>query len=346
MKIGLVGYSGTGKSTVFQWLTGVAPDPGKVQQGQVGDTAVFDDRLQKIADKYKPKKLTYARVQFLDTPGLLAAEREGNPRRLAVIRESDGMVVVIDGFSATNFAEQLRNFRDELLFADLEVVSNRVPKVEAQLKKSKPAKEREADEFELAALRRVVAGLESGQTALDLNLTAEEEKVLRSFQLLTLKPQIVFVNRGDSGFNDPLPADLLALAPHALQAPAKLEQELTALDDETRQAFMADLGMTGFGRDRVVRDIFYAMGRVVFFTVGEDECRSWALNKGSDAPTAAGCIHRDLGEKFVRANVIAYDDFEKCGYSEREAKAKGVDRTEGKQYVVKDADILHILASS
>lgn len=346
MKIGLVGYSGTGKSTVFEWLTGVSPDPGKVQQGQVGDTAVPDDRLAKIADKYKPKKTTYARVQFLDTPGLLAAERDGNPRRLAVIRESDGMVVVLDGFTATNFAEQLRQFREELLFADLEVVSNRVPKVEAQFKKAKPAKEREADEFELATLKRVVAGLEAGKPATELNITAEEEKILRSFQLVTLKPQIVFVNRGDSGFNDPLPADLLALAPHSLQAPAKLEQELAALDEESRQAFMADLGLTGFGRDSVVRAIFYAMDRVVFFTVGDDECRSWALDTGSDAPTAAGCIHRDLGEKFVRANVIAYADFEACGYSEKEAKSRGIERTEGKQYIVKDADILHILASS
>ncbi|OWK36678.1 DUF933 domain-containing protein [Fimbriiglobus ruber] len=346
MKVGLVGYAGTGKSTVFEWLTGVVPDVAKVQQGQIGTAKVPDERLTKIAEKYSPKKLTFAEVQFVDTPGLMASEREDNPRRLAVLREANGMVIVLDGFSATNFAEQLRKFREELLFADLEVVSKRVPKVAAQLKKSKPAKEREADEVELALLQRVVAAFEAGQPASAQGFTAEEEKTLRSFQLLTLKPEVAFVNRGDTGFADPLPADLLALCPAAFQAPVKLEKELVDLDDETRQAFMADLGLTEFSHDRVIRSIFYSMGRAVFFTVGHDECRSWAMDKDSDAVAAASCIHRDLGEKFVRANVIGYDDFVKCGYSEKEAKLKGLDRTEGKTYVVKDADIMHILASN
>lgn len=346
MKIGLVGYAGSGKSTVFQWLTGVAPDPAKVQQGQVGTTKVIDERLQKIAEKYQPKKLTFAEVQFLDTPGLMADERKDNPRRLGILREANGLVVVLDGFTASNFAEQLQKFREELLFADLEIVSNRVPKVEAALKKAKPQKERDLDEAELALLKRVIAAFEAGTPASALGLTADEEKGLRSFQLLTLKPEIVLVNRGDSGFNDPLPADLLAMSPGALQAPVKLEMELVDLDEESRQAFAADLGLTSFRRDQVVRDIFYAMGRVVFFTVGPDECRSWALYRDSDAVTAAGCIHKDLSEKFVRANVIGYPDFEAHGFSEKECKSKGLERTEGKSYIVKDADVLHILASS
>jgi ribosome-binding ATPase YchF (GTP1/OBG family) len=346
MKVGLVGYAGTGKSTVFQWLTGVAPDPGKVQQGQIGTTKVPDERLKLIAEKYTPKKLTFAEIQFLDTPGLSVDDRKDNPRRLAILRESNGLVVVLDGFGATNFAEQFQKFREELLFADLEVVSNRVPKVEAQFKKAKPAKEREADEFELATLNRLVAAFEAGTPAKHAHITEAEEKVLRSFQLLTLKPDAAFVNRGDSGFNDPLPADLLALAPAAVQAPVKLENELVDLDEESRQAFMADLGLKEFSRDRVVRAIFAAMGREVFFTVGHDECRSWALNVGSNAVEAAACIHRELGEKFVRANVIGYADFVACGMSEKEAKSRGLERTEGKTYIVRDADILHILASA
>jgi ribosome-binding ATPase YchF (GTP1/OBG family) len=331
---------------VFEWLTGAAPDPARVQQGQVGTAKVPDGRLARIAEKHNPKKLTYAEVQFLDTPGLTADDRKDNPRRLGILREANGIVVVLDGFSRTDLADQLMRFREDLLFADLEVVSNRIPKLEAQMKKAKPAKEREADEAEMALLRRVVAALEAGTPASAQGYTADEEKALRSFQLLTLKPEIAFVNRGDSGFNDPLPADLLALSPTAVQAPVKLEMELAALDDESRQMFMADLGLTEFSRDRVIRDIFYAMGRVVFFTVGPDECRSWALDRDSDAVKAAGCIHKELGEKFVRANVIGHDDFVACGYSEKEAKSKGLERTEGKQYVVKDADIMHILASS
>jgi ribosome-binding ATPase YchF (GTP1/OBG family) len=345
MKMGLVGYSGSGKSTVFEWLSGEAPDPAKVQHGQTAMADVPDERLAKIAAVMKPKKTTYTKVAVLDTPGLMVGDRKDNPRRLGIIREANGMVVVLDGFSRSDFAEQLRKFREELLFADLEVVSNRIPKIEAGLKKAKPVKEREADEAELALLRRIVAAFEAGTPASQLGLTADEEKLVRSFQLLTLKPEIVFVNRGDSGFNDPLPADLLALAPSAIQAPVKLETELAALDDESRQAFMADLGITAFQRDATIRAMFYGVGREVFFTTGEDECRTWSIPKGCPAVEAAGCIHNDLAEKFVRANVISYDDFVACGYSEKEAKARGVNRTEGKTYVVKDADIVHILHS-
>lgn len=346
MKMGLVGYAGTGKSTVFEWLTGEKPDPSKVQQGQTAMADVPDGRLAKIASIIKPKKTTYTKVAVLDTPGLMIGEQKDNARRLGVIREANGMVIVLDGFSRTDFAAQLAKFREELLFADLEVVSNRVPKVEAGMKKAKPAKEREADEAELALLKRVVAAFEAGKPASALGLTADEDKALRSFQLLTLKPEIAFVNRGDSGFNDPLPADLLALEPHAVQAPVKLETELLALSDEDRQTFMADLGVTEFRRDATVRAMFYGVGREVFFTVGEDECRTWSIPKACTAVDAAGCIHKDLSERFVRANVIGFDDFVACGYSEKEAKAKGLNRTEGKTYVVKDADILHILASS
>ena len=346
MKMGLVGYAGTGKSTVFEWLTGEKPDPSKVQQGQNAMADVPDERLAKIASIIKPKKTTYTKVAVLDTPGLMIGEQKDNARRLGVIREANGMVIVLDGFSRTDFATQLAKFREELLFADMEVVSNRIPKVEAGLKKAKPAKEREADEAELALLKRVVAAFEAGTPASALGLTPEEEKSLRSFQLLTLKPEIAFVNRGDSGFNDPLPADLLKLEPHAVQAPVKLETELLALSDEDRQTFMADLGVTEFRRGPTIRAMFYGVGREVFFTVGEDECRTWSIPKACTAVEAAGCIHKDLSERFVRANVIGYDDFVACNYSEKDAKAKGLNRTEGKTYVVKDADILHILASS
>ncbi len=156
----------------------------------------------------------------------------------------------------------------------------------------------------------------------------------------------VFVNRGDSGFNDPLPADLLALASTATQAPVKLEMELAAMGDEDRQTFMADMGVAAFRRNETILAMFYGVGRNVFFTVGEDECRTWSIPKGCEAVEAAGCIHKDLSEKFVRANVIGFDDFVACGYSEKEAKTRGLNRTEGKTYIVKDADIMHILASS
>jgi ribosome-binding ATPase YchF (GTP1/OBG family) len=344
--MGLVGFTGTGKSTVFEWLTGEKPDPSKVQQGQTAMADVPDERLARIAAFIKPKKTTYTKVAVLDTPGLNVGEQKDNARRLGVIREANGMVVVLDGFTRTDFAEQLKKFREECLFADMEIVGNRIPKLEAGLKKAKPAKEREADEAELALLRRIVAALEAGTPASALGLTPEEEKTVRSFQLLTLKPEIVFVNRGDSGFNDPLPADLLALEPKSVQAPVKLEMELMALGEDDRKTFMADLGITEFKRDATIRAMFYGVGRNVFFTTGEDECRTWSIPAGCTAVEAAGCIHNDLADRFVRANVISYEDFLACGYSEKEAKTKGLNRTEGKTYIVKDADIVHILASS
>jgi ribosome-binding ATPase len=347
MKMGLVGFAGSGKSTVFQWLTGEKPDPSKVQQGQTAMADVPDERLAKITAVLKPKKTTYTKVAVLDTPGLDAGDHKDNPRRLGIIREANGMVVVLDGFSRTDFAEQLKKFREELLYADLDIVTNRIEKLNANLKKkARPAKETEADQAELALQTRIAQALEAGTPASKLGLHAEEEKTVRSFQLLTLKPEIVFVNRGDTGFNDPLPADLLALAPTAIQAPVKLEMELAEMPEEDRKLFMADLGVTEFRRDATIRAMFYGVGRIVFFTTGEDECRTWSIPQGCEAVEAAGCIHKDLSEKFVRANVISHDDFVACHYSEKEAKAKGLNRTEGKNYVVKDADIVHILASS
>jgi len=346
MKVGLVGFSGSGKSTVFRWLTGVTPDPARIQQGQMGTADVFDERLALMSAKFNPKKTKYAHIDFLDTPGLLMDEREDNPRRLGILREANGMIVVLDGFNATNYVDQLKRFQSELIFADLEIVSNRVSKLNTAIKKPRPAKEREIELAELALLQRVVAVLEEEKPVLTLGLKPDEEKLIRSFQLLTLKPEMVLVNRGDNEPNSPLPADLLAVASNAVHAPVKLELELAELDEESKTAFMADLGITAMKRNEVIHAMFDSMGMQVFFTVGEDECRSWPIEKGMDAVTSAGEIHTDLSRRFVRSEVVGYDDFRACGYSEKEAKAKGVYRLEGKTYIVKDGDIMHILASS
>jgi ribosome-binding ATPase YchF (GTP1/OBG family) len=343
MKIGLVGFSGSGKSTVFQWLTGVVPDPSRIQQGQTGMAKLPDPRVAKMAAIFKPKKTTYAEIAFLDTPGLDITERRDNPRRLGILRESDGLVVVLNGYTAGDLAADLRQFREEIAFADLEILTNRLSKVEASMKKPKPAKEREADEQEHAVIKKLIDTIEAGASPRALGLRPEEEKAVRSFQLLTIKPEIVFVNQGEGGRT--LPANLAAMAPDALAAPAKLELELEELSAEDRAAFAADLGLTGSQRDDVLRRIFAAMGQIVFLTVGEDECRAWPIPAGADAVTGAGQIHTDLSKRFVRAEVVGYDDFVRVG-SMKEAKAQGVYRLEGKTYVVQDGDIMHILASS
>ncbi len=343
MKVGLVGYSGSGKSTVFQWLTGAKPDPSKVAMGQTGVAKIPDKRLDLMSAKFNPKKTTFGTMDFLDTPGVMADERRDNPRRLGILRESGGLLVVLNCFNDnTPPAVQLQKFREELMFADLEIITNRIGKLETQLKKPKPAKERDADQAESDLLRRIATAFEHNQTPASLGLKDEEEKSIRSFQLLTLKPEMVLLNIGDDRINQPLPADLLAMSPHAVQAPAKLELELNDLPDDERQMFMEEMGIKGFVRDETLRAIFSGMGQMVFFTVGEDECRSWPLPKNSDAVQGAGQIHTDLAKRFVRAEVVSYEDFQRCG-SMKEAKNQGVYRLEGKTYMVKDGDIMHIL---
>ncbi|QVL30596.1 DUF933 domain-containing protein [Telmatocola sphagniphila] len=346
MKVGLVGYAGSGKTTVFQWLTGVEPDPAKIQQGQMGMAAVPDERLSKMIAKFKPKKHKFAEIAFLDTPGLMTGEKKDNPRRLGILREADGLVIVLDGFTGASLLDQLQRFREELIFADLELVLNRIDKLKVQIKKNKPVKEREADEAELVLMQRIQEALEAGKTSKSLGLKDEEEKIIRSFQLFTLKPEIVFINQGDSGINEPLPGELRAAARKIVKAPVKLEVELKELDEESRQVFMADLGITGSFHDTVLREISQAMNRIVFFTVGEDECRAWAIDQGTPAVLAAGAIHTDLSRTFIRAEVVSYDDFLKSGYEEKNCKANGTFRLESKEYIVQDGDIMHIRANS
>ena len=345
MKVGIAGFSGSGKSTVFHWLTGVKPDPAKSQQGQSGIAKVPDERLDWLSAQFKPKKTTPATLEFIDTPGLLATERRDNPRRLGILRDSGGLVVVLSGFSGGELADELRRFREELLFADLEIVSNRISRLQDSLRKPRPAKQHEAEQQELSLLQRVVEAFEQGKSAASLGLKEDEEKSIRSFQLLTLKPEFVLVNINEERIGKPLAADLLQLAPNARQAPARLELELEELSEEDRQAFAQDLGLKDFSRGDILRVIYAAMGQMVFFTVGEDECRAWSLPRDASAVEGAGQIHTDLARGFVRAEVVGYDDFRRVG-SMKEAKAQGVYRLESKTYIVKDGDIMHILSSS
>jgi ribosome-binding ATPase YchF (GTP1/OBG family) len=345
MRVGIAGFAGSGKSTVFHWLTGVKPDPAAGQRGQIGMAKIPDERLAWLSAQFRPKKTTPATIEFVDTPGLVTSERRDNPRRLAILRDAGGLLVVLNGFAGGDQVAELRQFREEILFADLEIVSNRMGRLEEQLKKPKPAKERDADQQELALLQRLATTFEQGQGAGSLGLKEDEEKAVRSFQLLTLKPECLLVNLGEEGIGQPLSPELLRLSPHVIQAPVKLELEIEDLAEEDRQVFMRDLGLTGFSRHEALKRIFAAMGRIVFFTIGEDECRAWSLDRGANAVLGAEQIHTDLARGFVRAEVVSYDEFRQVG-SMKEAKNRGVYRLEGKTYVVQDGDIMHILSSN
>lgn len=350
MKVGVAGFAGSGKTTVFQWLTGATPDPSKMQQGQIAVAKIPDPRLEWLSEHFRPKKTTHATLELLDTPGLLTTERKDNPRRLAIMRDAGALLVVLNAFSERDVAGQLRRFREELLFADLEIVTGRIERLEQGLKKPpRDPKAREREQAELELLRRIAATLEAGTSTRELGLSEDEEKAVRSFQLLTLKPEVVLVNASESALADPLPQELVALAPEPMVVAARFELELEDLSPEEQSAFVADLLPEGadrrWTRDEVLRRIFRDSGHIVFFTVGEDECRAWAVRKGATAVEGAEQIHTDLARGFVRGEVVSFDDFKRVG-SMKEAKQHGVYRLESKTYVLQDGDIMHVLAST
>jgi ribosome-binding ATPase YchF (GTP1/OBG family) len=248
MRVGLVGFAGGGKSTLFQLLTGATPDPGRIHSGQVGIATLTDPRLDFLAELHQPKKVTPATVELLDTPGLMPGTHGDNPQRLALIREGDALLIVLGTFAGGDPASDLAAFRDEILFADLSVLTNRAERLEASVKKPRPDRELQLKELEV--VKRILAVLDQGQTVASLELTDEEKKPLRSFGLLTDKPQVVLVN---SLQGQELPATLRQLAPDALAIDAKLELELAELDAAERASFMADMQITELGRDRIIR---------------------------------------------------------------------------------------------
>ena len=335
MRVGIVGFAGSGKSTLFELLTGTTPDPARIHSGQVGTAVLSDPRLDFLAALHKPKKVTPASVEFFDTPGLMPGSHADNPQRLALIREGDALLIVLNTFASDDPAATLTAFRDEMLFADLSVVTSRVERLEASLKKPRPDRESVTKELEIVMAVHTV--LDGGKKVASLDLTAEDKKPLRSFGLLTDKPEVVLFN---TLHGQPIPDSLSALAPDALVLDAKLELELFQLDPEERAAFMADMGICEFGRDRIIRRAYDTVGIITFFTAGEPEVRGWNLERGASAVMAAGKIHTDLAKGFVRAEVTAYDDLHHAG-SVKEARTRHLLRLEGKDYIIKDGDVVY-----
>ncbi|QDU61104.1 Ribosome-binding ATPase YchF [Planctomycetes bacterium Pan216] len=341
MRVGIVGYSQSGKSTLFQALTGVAPDPAAALKGQIGIAKVGDDRLDFLTGMFKPKKTTPATVEFIDTPGLIPGQKADNPQRIATLRGADGLLAVLNGFSDPKEpAAQLESFRDELLFADLEVVTNRLTKLEAQGKRPKSAADRERDDKEIEELKAVAERLESGQSIAGMEFSEETGKIIRGFQLFSLKPEIVVLNCSEDTIGEPPLDGLKDLCNGPTGVAAKLELDLAELDGEERATFMEELGVTELAKDKLIRAAYDILGLISFFTVGEDECKAWTIDRGTTAVDAAGKIHSDIARGFIRAELCNYADLVECG-SMKEVKAKGLQRLEGKEYIVADGDIIN-----
>ena len=339
MKIGIVGYQGSGKSTLFHWLTGVAADPALAHLSQSAMAPIPDERIEPLCGIYHPKKITMASLEIVDTPGL-SRTHEGNAARLAVIREAGCLLLTVAAHGGADPIVDLRTFEEDLLLADLEIVSGRVQRLEESVKKPRPKDQRELEENELAALRILLAALEEGKHAREAQLTDEQWKFTRSFRLLTEKPKMVLVNLADDDPADkyPAPKDMnVAWA----TVPLRMEMDLAQMSAEDRQAFQQEFGLERVDRDHVIRQIMTASGQMLYFTAGEKEVRSWILRIAGTALEAAENIHTDLARGFIRAEVMKCADLLRLG-SEREIKANNLMRQEPKDYVVQDGDILHI----
>jgi len=335
MKLGLVGYQGTGKSTVFELLTGVVPDVAKSHTGQAGVAIVPDERFDRLVELYNPKKVVPTKIELFDTPGLSRDQPEGNAQRLGVIRESTALVHVIGAFTGCDPVADAQAFDDDIVLADLQVVSNRIDRLKKDSKKPRP--DREELQAELAALEPVAAQLEQGHMLHDFEFSELQEKACRSFSLLSRKKQLLVLNTADADYDASVSEALAQRGYPVVAAPLGLELEVQALAEDERAEFAAEMGLAEPCRERLLREIFNVTDQITFFTCAEKEVHAWLLSRGATAVEAADTIHSDLARGFIRADIMAVDDLLRLG-SERELKAAGLQHTEGKDYIVQDGD--------
>jgi ribosome-binding ATPase YchF (GTP1/OBG family) len=336
MKIGFVGYQGSGKSSLFTWLTGVAADPSLAHATQSAMAIVPDDRVAGLCGVYKPKKVTQAGLQLVDTPGL-SRTHEGNAARLAAIREAGCLVMVTASHTGADPAADLQGFEEDLLLADLEIITGRIERLKESVKKPRP--DRDEQIAELAALESLLAIMETGQALHTVALTPDQQKATRSFQLLTLKRRMVIVNTPD---DQTLPAGFAAPeGVPAIPVSLSLQLELDKMAPQERDAFCSEFEVRAIDKGEVLRQMMHASGQMLFFTAGEKEVRTWMIHQGGTALEAADGIHTDLARGFIRAAVMTCADLIRLR-SEREIKAAGLLRQEPKDYVIQDGDILEI----
>ncbi|MGI9516571.1 MAG: DUF933 domain-containing protein [Pirellulaceae bacterium] len=340
MKIGIVGYQGSGKTSLFHWLTGVEPDLSQVHTGQAAAALVHDPRIKQLTDIYLPKKVTEASLNLVDTPGL-SRDHEGSAGKLALIREAGCLVIVVGTFSGADVENDLQSFEEDLLIADLELVNGRVEKLRESVKRPRPSRDKELAELE--TLEVVLKELEAGKPLHEMSLNEEQKRAIKSFQLLTQKPRIIIVNISDDepASSEPVPGH----SSPVLRFPVSLQLDLAQMDETERQEFCDEMGVSGVDRSEILRALMDASGQMLFFTAGDKEVRTWMIPKGATAEDAAGSIHTDLARGFVRAERMTCDDLFRVG-SEREIKALNLMSKEPRGYVIQDGDILHILAST
>jgi GTP-binding protein YchF len=366
MQIAIVGLAGSGKTTVFNTLTRGHADTGGFggMELHVGVVKVPDDRLDKLAAIFKPKKIIQADVTYVDLPAPPASS-EGHvgtedlpAEHLARLRDSDALLHVVRAFEdpanphpegSVDPARDIDRLDVEFMLADLALVDRRLERLKQSGRHGTPA-EKESNEREEAVLVRLKAALEAGSPIRDVGLDLDEEKAIRGFRFLTQKPVLVLLNvgEGDLGGAGDRVAALGATYDHRQSLvdvlSAKIEMELGELEPDEAAVFMEELGIAESGLDRVIALSYRLLGLISFLTAGPDEVRAWPIREGSNAVDAAGAIHSDLAKGFIRAETIGYEELLTLG-SMADAKRAGKLRSEGKTYRVRDGDVVEILFS-